>query len=337
MSTPLDAATSREIKRFLNNSGNMRTHALILLYLRGLLPLRFKLMEEALENCVTPLVRPVPITNQQALGDWVLLTQGRQLEALTKIFMLFEDFLTYSHALRTDSSTLPSLLASKSGVISDEIKALRKLRAKDMTNFLHIVDIAFHVPRGERVFFRQTQDKGIRDIYARLKRLITFWNNHYHVYLKYKHSFSAILGLYQIERGNLSSHIYLRTKFTNKAKSRVHLLIIGCDLPTITYYQEIGDDLTIVLNFLLNTFLYYIYNCGRPFFPPFPSQSLQGVDGPRLQAIVDALPFRKVDTALRMNVNILGPRRQAIISKLARDYAYQIGRDPLVRGTLSFS
>jgi hypothetical protein len=197
-----------------------------------------------------------------------------QLDIVSGMFMLLEDFAVYSHQLRKSLVDMPTTIASENrGVVLNEINYLEKLsKLKDIRSYLLFPNIdLLKLERDDRKFVSGVLKNITRDIRSRIKKITIFYRYYYRVYIKYKHVLTAIVGLYYIvsssrdpRQKEVYSHIYIRDR--HKGKAYTYILPVG--LEALDYYEDLIDDIGLVFNAVLTSYIHSMSNLGKPFLVP---------------------------------------------------------------------
>jgi hypothetical protein len=125
-----------------------------------------------------------------------------QLDLIAGIFMLLEDYVAYSYHLRRPITELHKGIVSENrGLISKEIEHLKKLKLGNIRAYLLFPKLHdLNLEKEDRELVRQVLRDLAKDIYDRIKKIIRFYRLHYRIYIKYKHIFTAVVGLHQVTR-----------------------------------------------------------------------------------------------------------------------------------------
>ena len=308
-------------------------------YERALLAARLQIIEETLLPIKTALLNTSPLgrnyKSDPNFRDWVKSIHARQLNAIAEVFMLFEDYFVYSSTLRSDPSQLFNAVASDKSFTS-ETKELNDITLPKLRNCLHISESYPTASSKDSAFLTRMTTLHLKEIKKRIKRLIRFWTRYYTVYLAYKHKFSALIGGYDVLGNSIVSFTYVRH---NRGKS-IHTSVIPCEIDAIDYYEDIVDDLSSVFRSLIDNFVLYVINCGKPFFPELPvlpANSLSTESQTKLQELIDKMPFysTRIGYALKME---LSPRKwKTISSRMKKEFIYESKQDILSRGAIDFN
>lgn len=290
--------------------------------------------QKAFENLKHGLLSPFP--SNISPGDWVIDIQSRQLDVLQRIFLTLEDFLTYTHVLSSEPRSLAATLATKSSNFASEIGHLSGMNTHDLWAFLKYPDLSkLGLSFEERRFVRGILRRSIRNQKDRILRVSTFWRNHYNVYLKYKHRFSVLLGMYQTSGEKVVSHIYVRSEERARSnRKKVFSYVIPVDLETANYYEEVTEDLFDLFQFILKSNILDMTNPGMNFFPPISLQDVPEADRVKLQQIVDSMQFVSFkDWILNMGISLTGKRGAIATRAIRRNHVYRMPRDIYTRAS----
>jgi hypothetical protein len=219
---------------------------------------------ETLENYLNPIRRIGPVKN---ITCRVQKAHMIQLQIISGIFMLLEDYLVFSHNLRQPLPKFPGLIISENrNIVWNEIHELELIsNSNDIRSYLLLPNPqTLQIKKEEKVFVESQLYALSREMYKRIKRIIKFFKDYGRVYAKYKHILPAIIGVHTIEPDRyIISHIYVRD--SQKGKSVTY--IIPCDNETLNYYKGLLDDIITTFDALLLQRIHHILNCGRPFLP----------------------------------------------------------------------
>ncbi len=177
----MSAAEKAAIVQSYLNANNLGHVFAMLLYERTLANVRGILLSESINQFRTYLLQS---NDMPGRSEYVIKMHAIQLDLISRLFMLLEDYLSYSYLLSIDDIS-DYLLFKK----VDELE-LNSNDKEFVTKYLNIFS---------------------KDIYERVKRIVKFFDNYYRVYIKYKHIFSAIFGIYGIrDDRSIESYIYIR-------------------------------------------------------------------------------------------------------------------------------
>ena len=248
--------------------------------------------------------------------------------------MLFEDYFVYSNILRSDPSKLFDAIASDKS-FTPEHKYLSSVTLGQLRAYFHVVESHRIASKKDTAFILRMTNLELKETKTRIRRVIKFWNRHYNVYLAYKHKFSAFIGGYQVQGNGIISHIYVR----HERGKKVLTSAIPCEIDAIDYYEDIVDDLASIFRSLIDNFVLYIINCGRPFFPEFPVLAIEIVskeEQTRLQELIDKMPFYSTKIGYAANMRYSPKAAKRIISRMKREFIYESSKDILSKGVVDF-
>jgi len=237
-------------------------------------------------------------------------THALQLDIISKLFALIEDFLWYNNILRTDPKSLSKKLIIRFGVnLDEELKYLENITKEQIHSdykFPKLED--FSISEDDKQFLEKVLESQTTEIKKCLDEITKFWRNYKRVYNTYKHGLSAITGLYQIikEKGVdiISSHIYVRNA-RDREGNNVDTFMIPTNLVTAQYYDNIRKLVISVFFYLLDCHLYYINNRGKAFFPEIWDFILQKPDEiEKLKKVINKLDFKKIYPSIVINLEI---------------------------------
>jgi hypothetical protein len=141
-----------------------------------------------------------------------------QLDLISKIIFLLEDFLWFHNILRTAPKDFSTILTTPFKVDrNNELEYLSKRKLSQIKSDYRFPELTdFDISVDERKFLNKVlteQAKLIREID---KKIVKFWRNHYKVYNVFKHGLSALTGMHQLipylnKEAQISSHIFIRS------------------------------------------------------------------------------------------------------------------------------
>jgi hypothetical protein len=293
---------------------------------------RVLLLKEKIERFKSKLVLP----NYFGKNPYIDMVKihCEQLDLLSNIFIFMEDFLAYSFNLKESLVILqkfPVEIASENyNTAREEIKTLKNKKELDIHDYLLFPDVnKMKISNKERKLVNEKLAQISKDVHTRIQNIVTFYNNYYRVYLKYKHILPAIMGLHKPTphrsnrfQKNISSHIYIR----DYNKNQIRTYIIGCDLETLTYYEDIIKDIGSVFQLLLISYLHYLMNYGNRVLVPIGTY----IEENEKQKWARILRTNRVKVLLpkyKTEINISGDLAKALAKMLPKDHIYAINRD----------
>ncbi len=291
--------------------------------------LRGYLIEIVLDQFEYNLKSPV----DRDIQTHVRKTHALQLDIISKLFVLIEDFLWYNNILRTNPKSLSKKLIIRFGVNLDkELKYLENITKEQIYSdykFPKLED--FSISKEDAQFLEKVLEAQATEIKKCLDEIIKFWRNYKRVYNTYKHGLSAITGLYQIikdkDASKISSHIYVRNA-RDKKGDEVDTFIIPTDMVTANYYDNIRKFVISVFFFLIDCHLYHINNRERAFYPEiwdFITQKPDEIE--RLKSLINKLDFIKIDPSVLIKLEIEKEAADKVRAKIKDDYIYKSPKD----------
>lgn len=188
-----------------------------------------------------------------------------QLDLVSKLFMLMEDYLYYSRYLRINLRDLPNLIISgEMRKENEEINHLKKIikQKSEFSKYFLLPEIdKLSLSRSDKKYVRQTVNDFYTETRARMREIVNFFNRYYGVYIRYKHVFSAYVASYSTEHHKKNLRIFIRDRF----KSKDCTYVLPSDFETLEYYENLNECLTKLFSALLECYIYYIQNRGKPF------------------------------------------------------------------------
>jgi hypothetical protein len=263
-----------------------------------------------------------------------------QLDIISKLFMLIEDFLIYSFNLRRNMSKLAIFTASENyRVVWDEIKKIEKMDASDISLYLLFPNIdGLELSDEDKEFVSAILDKISINVIERIACVTKFFHDFSRIYIRYKHALPAVIGLHEIfpdasdpNKKLVSSHIYVRDHV--KGNPTTYILYTGME--TLEYYEKIVDSVGVVSDARLFSHLHSMLNCGRPFLIPIEFYLRQD-EIKRWREIV-----RKVNLIPILNpkheykITLAGDLANALHKNLPEHFIYKVKRDMFLQQNIN--
>jgi len=301
----------------------------------GLLRARIERLKETIEALRTLFLRgefPTSMAEEAVTNAQVL-----QLEIVSGLFMILEDYLTFSHVLRINIKELPRLIVHQRtmGVMKDEIDYLRGLTLSDMGNYLlYPYFKTLGLSAKEQRFLKFHLVDLSKKSLAIIKRLVIFYDRYGRIYARYKHAFTALVGLpgghfdAASGRTSLSSIIYVRDITVDKQskKDKIVTYLLPTDLVALNYYEDILQDLKVIFSNILSAQLNTLLNKGsRALFPTGDHDNEQDKqEWARIANKVNflAIPFYRLQISL--NVKLTKQQRKRLQRNGILDWKHDI-------------
>jgi len=288
---------------------------------------RKQVLKEKSDLLKNTLTSPLP--SREKLYFEMSKIHLQQLDLLSSIFMFLEDFLAYSFNLNESLSKLqefPTKIASENYDISNKgIKNLRNKEKSDIAEYLLFPDVGpMLLGKEEKNLLRIVFERMSTDVYNRIQSIIKFYDNHYRVYIKYKHVLTAIVGLHEIIddkndplKKTVASHIYVRDRY--KKEFRTH--IIACNLETVTYYEEITGHIGSIFQLLLISYLHYLMNYGTRVVIPIGTY-IKDKEKNQWGSILSTNKVKVLYPNFKTEIKIFGELAHALLNILPKKYIY---------------
>lgn len=159
--------------------------------------------------------------------DGVIVTkiQMAQLDLISALFMLLEDYLSYSHFLRTAKSELPEKILGEKTVTWKEVEFLEGLDFNKTSEYLLLPTLNDFpmLEEREREIVENNLKVYVDDIHSRIKKIVKFFRNHNRVYVKFKHRFPVVLGSIQQNDGILCTFVRDRHRNTKTKETQSYM------------------------------------------------------------------------------------------------------------------
>lgn len=247
-----------------------------------------------------------------------------QLDLISKMFMLMEDYLIYSYFLRNNKKELPYMIMSNTmGLGEKEIRHLRDLDKEGLSKYL-LLPTTDRMPLSDddKKFVQEALDDLSEGVRTRINEITRFYDNYYRVYIRYKHIFSAVIGTYSDEQNKKIPRIFIR----DRNKRNDYTYVLPSNIETLQYYEKLNDDLTKVFLILLECHIHYIQNCGKPFLVPNVF-FLAGEKKERWLEIVKRVNSYTGIQPLTVRINVKEDIRQRMLNAFLTEYIFRWDKD----------
>jgi hypothetical protein len=265
--------------------------------------------------------------------DTTIKIQTNQLALISQLFMFMEDYLSYSHYLRTSIKELPMKILSHSNVVWKEMEHLETLNKEGVSDYLLLPQIEkLPLSDTDKLFVGEVLSNFSKDIFRRLERIIKFYKNYHRVYIKYKHIFSPLIGTtyHDLQNGIEIPRIFIRDKKYDKDRNQeiISTYIISTDNATIDYYDTLEDDISIIFSRLLDCYVHSIQNADRPFL--IPEVHIIPAEKKLLwQSIVEKVVTIKAIQPLTLRINVKETVSRQMLEALTTDHIFKRDQDIL--------
>jgi hypothetical protein len=275
------------------------------------------------------------IDSSSNMTDSIAKLHVTQLDLIAGIFMLLEDYIAYSHHLRRSLTDLPKTIVSKNiGLISNEIAHLKKLKLGDIRGYLLFPSLHdLNLGKEDRKFVSQVLRNIAKDIHNKIREITKFYQLYYRVYIKYKHIFTAVVGQHQAIpspynplQKEVVSHLYVR----DHNEGRACTYIVPTTLEALEYYESIIEDIGVVFDNLLTTYIHSMLNMGKPFLIPteyfLKNESIDQVERwHRIVRDINHVPI--LLPKQKFNIILGGNLLKRLNKVLPKQFIYKLNRD----------
>jgi hypothetical protein len=136
-----------------------------------------------------------------------------QLDLISQLFMLMEEYLNYSYYLRINREELANMIISGTiGLAEQQIKHLKDLDREGLSKYFLLPTIdKLPLPDNDKKFIQEALKDLSAKALARINEITKFYDNYYSVYIRYKHIFSALITTYSIEENKKIPRIFMRS------------------------------------------------------------------------------------------------------------------------------
>lgn len=167
----------------------------------------------------------------------------------------------------------------------------------------------------------------------RLNEIVNFFNNYYKVYIRYKHVFSAFIGLaYLDEKSKRIPRIFMRD-YEKKLEKKYCTYVLPSNIGTIEYYERLNDHILKMFQLLLSCHIHHIQNCGKPFL--FSDGYFLPVDKKEYwMKIVKEVNIYSGIPRLPLTINVEGDEIQKMLQALSKNHIYRYDKDILEKMSL---
>jgi hypothetical protein len=150
--------------------------------------------------------------------DAVIKLQTAQLDLISALFVLVEDYLSFSYYLRKDKVQLTNKILEGKTVTWHEHEFLKDIDLNKAHEYLllPIVGSFQELEEDEKEIVKDNLKEFAKDIHERIIRILKFFSSYNRVYNKYKHISPGLVGTYAILKNKETPHIFVRDCFWNK-------------------------------------------------------------------------------------------------------------------------
>jgi len=266
------------------------------------------------------------------------------LDLLSSIFMSLEDYLGHSHHLRLSLGDFSKQIASKNWKVTEnEIDYLKSLTKKDISKYLLLPDVSkLNVDYNDIKIVKKNFRNITQIVYKKMRQLLKFYKRYYRVYTKYKHILPAVLGLYARnynleniqDKDIVTSNIYIRDRvYVKNKKNRKYkyntYVILSSGLQSLTYYEQIMEDIKSIFNLLALSYINSMSNLGKPFIIP-ANDYIKEEEWFQWEKILKKVNTTSVISPnLEVSLNFVEPLRGKLGTYLPKNTIYKLERDLL--------
>jgi hypothetical protein len=328
-----------DIPRFNNflNTNNLNKVFPLLIYELNLIKSRAFLIDEAIQKSRNYLVE---IENNSNVDDIVLKLHGTQLDLISKVFMIMEDYLSYSYYIRNSLTALPELIAGDQNVVWKEINSyLQNINKQEVIKYLSFPDLAqiSALDQTERKVANDIIDKYTGQILNQIRKIITFHRNYNRVYNKYKHIFSALIGTHFFENNKIEPILHIRDYHTVSKNIDISTYVIPSTPETLDYYKSLKEDIFNVFTALLSSQIYKMLNCGQIYLIP-QIDGISDIEKRQWSEIVNKIKsYSGPIPKLNLRSTVTDPLYRDIHRFWSTDFIYKRNIDILDTGSISIS
>jgi hypothetical protein len=270
------------------------------------------------------------IINAKYDVEAVIRLQMAQMDLISALFVLMEDYLSYSHFLRNDRIQLSEMILGEKTVTWKEVDFLEALNLDQTYQYMLLasVDRFPMLDNQEKAIVKKNLEIFARDIYDRIKRIVNFFRNHNRVYVKFKHIFPGIVGAYTIQQNIDIPRIFVRDRILNRKTgvTEAAVYILPNSLEAFDYYDNMKNDISRVFLSLLEVHIQDMQNLGGPFLP---LKTHLSIEDPQWLKIVQKVNLFTALPNITMKINVEGNRIDDMLKALSEDFIYKYDRDPL--------
>jgi hypothetical protein len=289
---------------------------------------RINLIEEKIKRCRELFI---DMENSSYSADSIVRIQTVQLDTISSLFMILEDFLSYSHYLNaTKIELLPDKILDESTVTWKHLGFLRNLSIDKTYDYLLLPrPKKMTLTSEEKRFVSDMLKMLVHDIHDKIGRITGFFVKYNRIYAKYKHVFSAMVGTYAVENNNKMPRIFIRDRYENKKDNTVEepTYVIPSTLDAFRYYDELKNDISTVFLYLLEAHIQSMQNCGQPFLMP-DFYCIAADKKPKWLEIAKKVNFFTGSLPnLNLRINIKERLVESMLNGLSQEYIFKIKED----------
>jgi hypothetical protein len=220
----------------------------------------------------------------------------------------------------------PAQIASENHNVSNkEIKNIRNRKKLDIGEYLLFPDVELMpLKKEEKNLLRVVFKRMSTDVDKSIQSIIEFYDNHYRVYIKYKHVLTAIVGLHEIIddpndplKKTVASHIYVRDGHKKEFRTN----IIACNMETISYYEKIIGHIRSIFQLLILSYLHYLMNHGKRVIIPIGTYIKDG-EKKLWESILKTNKAKVLYPNFQTQIKISGDLANALSNILPKKYIY---------------
>jgi hypothetical protein len=269
--------------------------------------------------------------NSSYSADSVVRIQTLQLDTISSLFMVLEDFLSYSHYLNaTKIELLPDKILDESTVTWKHLEFLQNLSIDKTYDCLLLSrPKRMTLTNEEKRFVSDILKILVQNIHDRIGRITGFFVNYNRIYARYKHVFSAMVGTYAVENNTKKPRIFLRDRYENKRDDTVDesTYVIPTTLEAFRYYDELKNDISTVFLYLLEAHIQSMQNRGQPFLMP-DFYCLPADKKPMWLEIAKKVNFFTGSLPnLNLRINVKERLVESMLNGLSQEYIFKIKED----------
>jgi hypothetical protein len=269
-------------------------------------------------------------TNTKHDVEAVIRLQMAQLDLISALFMLLEDYLSYSYFLRNAKSQLPEKILGEETVTWKEVDFLDALDPTKTHEYLLLpsVDKFPMLGEHEKEIVKKNLGTLAGDIHDRIRRIVIFFHNHNRVYGKFKHLFPGVVGTYTIQQNENIPRIFVRDRHYNKVTKVTDsaMYVLPNSLEVFDYYDNLKNDISRVFLSLIEAHIQNMQNCGNPFLPLDISSSInqsQWLEIAQKVNLLTTLPN------ITVRINVEQSRVGDMLKALSENFIFKFDRDPI--------
>jgi len=267
--------------------------------------------------------------NAQYDVEAVVRLQMAQLDLISALFMLLEDYLSYSYFLRNAKSQLPTKILGEETVTWKEVDFLNALDPTKTYEYLLLPTVDNLPILGEHEKeIKKNLNTLADDIHDRIRRIVIFFHNHNRVYAKFKHIFPGIVGTYTIQQNENVPRIFVRDRYYNKVTKVTDsaMYVLPNSLEVFDYYNNLKNDISRVFLFLLEAHIQNMQNCGNPFLP---LDLCSSISQSQWFKIIQKVNLLTTLPNITVRINVEQNRVGDMLKALLENFIFKFDRDPL--------